>query len=106
MGDCQRSGLVTVVVVAVDGIVASVRAASGIVEAGRFLGRWIPSVSCSFERPYNHRLEPTRPTVCAIISLRRAAQAARYANRSGPNPDSIRTALSIDTRHVTQYIPA
>ena len=34
----------------------------------------------SFERPYNHRMEPTRLRACAIMLPRRAAHSARYTD--------------------------
>ena len=30
-----------------------------------------------FARPYNNQMDPSRPTVCAIMTLRRAAHLAR-----------------------------
>ena len=36
----------------------------------------------SFDRPSNTQMEPTRPTICAILSPRRAAHLQRYTDKT------------------------
>ena len=37
--------------------------------------------ACSFDKPANMQMEPTRQTVCAILSPRLAAHLQRYTDR-------------------------